>query len=102
MRTSRYRDVATQTNAVLGLGRDLGLEEDVAASRFAAYVRNVERLAEAVERSEAAREAPKRLSEEISGDTLPYLVALVEAAELADTAAFLAACDPDIVKRKLR
>ena len=90
MRTQSYGDIVAGANDVLRLAKDLGLGAEAEGQRFARYVRMVSDLTDAP------------VSERVSMDTLPYLVALSECHELAGLRDFLPTCDPSVLKTKLR
>jgi len=95
----RYEIILAQLGEVLGLCRNLDLQDELSpTSRFLQYEPCLHRLIEI--------SAQRVSGERVTGlglDEQPlYLTALVESAELGETADYLATCDPDILRPKLR
>ncbi|HEX9641767.1 MAG TPA: hypothetical protein VGB13_10700 [Candidatus Krumholzibacteria bacterium] len=97
MQTATYEQVAQELGQALDFCAGLGLTDEVAASRFKTYRDNIERLMEAIRKPR-----PSPVSEEIDDDTLPYLIAVVEATEFNTLLPFLKSCDPEVLRPKLR
>ena len=95
MQTASYEDIAEQLDQALDFCTALGL--DAAASRFKTYRAHIGRLIEAIRKPR-----PSPISEQIDGDTLPYLIALIEATEFTALLPFLKSCAADVVRSKLR
>jgi len=95
VQTTTYERLTHELDHTLDFCAGLGLADEVAASRFKTYLGHIEQLMEAIRK-------PKPLSEHIQGDTLPYLIALIEATEFNSLLPFLKSCDPEVLRPKLR
>ena len=94
---AEWAEILTRLDSVLGLCRSLGLEEQVAVSRFMEYRQRLALLNEAFRREGV--EGPRRLYDL---DRLAQVVAITEAAELASLEPFLSMSNPVHLRPKLR
>ena len=97
METASYEEIAKQLNEALEFCSALELPDAVATSRFSTYRASIDRLIEA---TRGPRPSP--ISEQIDGDMLPYLTALIETTEFTALLPFLSSCDPEVLRPKLR
>jgi hypothetical protein len=97
METASYEEVAKQLDQALAFCAALGLADAVATSRLSTYRASIDRLIEATRGPR-----PNPISEQIQGDMLPYLTALIETTEFTALLPFLSSCNPDVLRAKLR
>src|SRR5713226_10755246 len=101
MQRARYDSILTKLDTALNVCKSLGLQAEVAASRFTAYRHKVERLVEVFLRR-AQGKTTHELETAITAEHFESLLALSESAEVGDIVPFFSQCNPAVLKPKLR
>ncbi len=101
MQRARYDAILAKLDTALNVCESLGLQDEVAASRFTAYRQKVERLVEVFLRR-AQGKTTHELEASITTEHFESLLALSESAELGDIVPFVSQSDPAVLKPKLR
>ncbi|MBI3455728.1 MAG: hypothetical protein HY002_08065 [Candidatus Rokubacteria bacterium] len=96
-----YDELLKNLDEALKIARALGLQLEVEASRFREYRERLDYLIRIV-RAQRAGVITEPIDRTLRGEQDRYVIALSESSELGSLAGFLAACEADVLRTRLR
>src|SRR2546426_6368625 len=97
-----YEQILATLEAGLALAQRLGLDMELATTRFLAYREDLSRLIDVVALRQRLGRLPQDVIDDLERRKGRYVAALVESAQFGEIATKLAAVDADVLRPKLR